>query len=145
MHRIAGGEQVRATLQLPSLVKGRAALEATIDQFRHGLMAHILRDATVVGPVDTYGQVRAEWLQWDEGSISSCPWLALGDALLTTPPRMGEGLAHILRQVQLIKQCFADGEPHYSLPRTLLADYAKQAWLKATVLETVNDVLSAKS
>jgi hypothetical protein len=72
-----------------------------------------------------------EDVETDKGAVL----IALGDCLLQTAPRLGQGFAQLAGQVALLKQTAAAAQPDWRMLRDALADSAAATFLLAAMVD----------
>jgi len=111
------------TLQLPESAALPDSAEALLDALHRcpdRRVAPLVRRALPAGPVHRWRSRRMSMLGLPERTPER--WLALGDALLTTPPRLGRGLAQLVEQVETLAHGLAAGQSSQRLLERLIDD-----------------------
>ena len=123
----------RLTLQLPAGVRVPDKSEEVMRlvlRLSESRAASAILDAIPVGKPIPFGAQAAERVATDEAPNLPDGWLAVGDALLSTAPYLGWGLAQIVEQMLAL----AEGlEQDLSIPdlRNKLNKLAYQRWVQA--------------
>jgi len=95
-------------------------------------VAALVRRGLPAGPVHRWRSRRMSVLDLPHTVLDR--WLALGDALLTTPPRLGRGLAQLAGQVETLAHGLAAGQSsRHILER--LADDARERFYGASMTQ----------
>lgn len=126
----------RLTLQLGAgtpLPHTPEALVEILQSFRDRRLQLLVHHATEVGPLATWAAQRPTRAALE--TLRGLPegWLPLGDALLTTPPALGQGIAQIVYQVAHLESQHRAGH-NIERIRTDLCSAAGQQWMMATFL-----------
>jgi hypothetical protein len=128
-----GEDLWRLTLQLPlgrKIPVGSDDVLQLARQLSDERVTSALLNAVPVGGPDPYGAQAAERVATDEASRLPEGWLVVGDALLSTAPSLGWGIAQIVEQVLAID----DGIQQNATTRVLrqsLGILAQQRWTQA--------------
>jgi hypothetical protein len=114
-----GADRTRVTLYLSPLRPAPASAKALLD--RAGI------DAEPVAALERYGGRACSLLVTDDDERPPPPgWLALGDALLGTPPRYGLGIWSLANQCARLRELRSPGE--LAAIRRQLAAFAATMW-----------------
>jgi len=99
-------------------------------------VAALIRAALPASPVHRWRSRRMSVL----GLSGNTPdhWLALGDALLTTPPELGQGLAQLIEQAETLAHGLATGEQPRHIFERLVGD-ARERFYAASMAQLLQD------
>lgn len=98
-------------------------------------IAELMRHAIPAGPVRHWRGRRMSRLGFEGGHLPG-GWLALGDALLHTPPRQGRGLAQLGRQLEVLAASVEGGVASREILRCLLS-ISSEAFLSAWLAQSL--------
>lgn len=126
-------ETWQITLQLP------AGSERSNWQDAVGLLdaraSHIFADHQCLSLPRAYGGQRSSCLEIDAGSAPD-GWLAIGDALLCTPPYQGNGIGNLISQLKLLDRGLRNRDDLRTIQAALFG-HASSSWLQATLLDSL--------
>ena len=126
----------RLTLQMhptTPLPRSRDALLAVLRAFDDTRLHDIVSQADL-DPVATWAGQRPSRVALEALPDLPPGWLPLGDALLTTPPHFGQGLAQIVVQVEALDAQLRAGARLATI-RQALCEAASVQWFHVTVME----------
>jgi 2-polyprenyl-6-methoxyphenol hydroxylase-like FAD-dependent oxidoreductase len=143
--RVSDAESL-VTLQLADVDRPPASADAFLDlaevaDFR--FCSENLRPASVVGNPSRWTCRRAS-------GLDACPdrapshWFAVGDALLTTPPHQGQGIAQLSRQIDVMADCLLDPVAGWEAARERLLGFARSKLIAATLADTLGTLAGAR-
>jgi hypothetical protein len=95
-----------------------------------------LRRARPVGRPLRWVSRRASGLEADPDTAPP-RWLAVGDALLTTPPHQGQGLAQIAEQMTILDDALKNGAEAIATARDRLFSHSQQRLLAAALADNL--------
>jgi 2-polyprenyl-6-methoxyphenol hydroxylase-like FAD-dependent oxidoreductase len=139
-------EQSLVTLQLAradDCPTSSSALLAHVEQIdpRFG---RLLVDARALGEPNRWASRRASGLEV-ESERAPPRWLAIGDALLTTPPHQGQGIAQIAEQATMLQEALGVGPSGLPEARDRLFAHARSRLLAATLADSLGAMREALS
>ena len=129
----------RLTLQLPPGEKMPGNTEGVvrlIQRLNDVRVATALDQALAVGAPIPSGARRAETVALDGIGCLPDGWLVVGDALVSTAPYLGWGLAQIVEQGLAIDDGLASGKP-IPVVRNTLTELARHRWREATTRDAL--------
>ncbi|MCC5868147.1 MAG: hypothetical protein JJU27_06510 [Gammaproteobacteria bacterium] len=101
-------------------------------------LADMLANARPVAPPNRFGPLPIQLLQMHRVGAAAPDWLALGDALLVTPPAKGLGIAWAVLQAERLRAGLDAGLESDELRRSL-GEFAEAAWLSASFEQALED------
>jgi 2-polyprenyl-6-methoxyphenol hydroxylase-like FAD-dependent oxidoreductase len=133
------------TWQLPGSAAMPESADALLDALRRcpdHRMASLVRRGLPAGPVHRWRSRRMSVL----GIPRVLPdrWLALGDALLTTPPRLGRGLAQLAGQLETLAHGLAAGQSSRHILERLVDD-ARERFYGASMAQLLWEACPAEN
>jgi len=140
------GKMWRLTLQLrpgTPLPRSRKKVLAVLRAFADRRLFSAVIRARLSGQFATWVAQRPSRAALE--AVQGLPdgWLPLGDALLTTPPHFGRGIAQIVHQAEILDERIRAGAGLAAIRDELCAATAQQ-WLQAALLEGLDSALLAR-
>lgn len=142
----ARGDEWRLSLQMPSGTPTPRSHEAMLDVlagFADRRLLESMALAVPIAPVATWAAQRPSRAVVEELDGAPDHWLPLGDALLTTPPHLGRGIAQLVEQVVLLRDRLRSGVPPPVIRRDLVR-LTRRRWLDATVIEGLTATITSR-
>jgi 2-polyprenyl-6-methoxyphenol hydroxylase-like FAD-dependent oxidoreductase len=133
----ASQDRWRLTLQLRAgspLPDSHATLMGILRGLRDQRLHRLFHEATEVGPIATWAAQRPMRAALETLRGLPSGWLPLGDALLTTPPALGQGIAQIVYQIEQLQTQHQAGHSIEKIRSDLCAAAGHQ-WMMATFLQ----------
>jgi 2-polyprenyl-6-methoxyphenol hydroxylase-like FAD-dependent oxidoreductase len=125
------------TLQMPpgaSAPRTSEDLVTLVSRLDDTRLLDAIRLARFIGPVATWAAQPPSRCAVEELDGAPEDWLPLGDALLTTPPHFGRGIAQLAEQVEVLRNGL-DGGSSVGEIRHELVRLTGTRWLEATMME----------
>jgi flavin-dependent dehydrogenase len=142
----ARGDEWRLSLQLPSGTPTPRSHGAVLDVcagFADRRFLESIEVAEPIAPVATWAAQRPSRAAIEEVDGAPDGWLPLGDALLTTPPHLGRGIAQLAEQAALLRDRLRAGRSIAGIRHDLVR-LTRQRWLEATVVEGLAAAITSR-
>jgi flavin-dependent dehydrogenase len=136
--RRVSDDQSRVTLQVAAADRCPASVSGMLERVKRldSRFSRLLGEARSVGQLQRWASRRASGLGVD-AERPPPHWLAVGDALLTTPPHQGQGIAQIADQATMLVDALASGRAGLASVRDRLFAHARSRLLAATLADSL--------